>query len=243
MASGDTWAGWSDEQAHCFRVPPGDFRGLSLCRALWCSAPESTSSNRCPECSAVLEAEGALSQIPSLLPKPTTTQRTQTMPTITVGSGAPAIEPGTYPVTLVGIEPKTIIPKTGDNAGQEVEIFEWSFAIDEGELENEIIKVSSSKNCGPKSKMFSFLTALLGGRPPEAGASFETEQLLGRQALAQITANDAGWPQITALLSLPTRRATQTPAPQAAPRQAYQQPAPVAAGALRGQVAATKLPF
>jgi hypothetical protein len=51
----------------------------------------------------------------------------QPMPLITVSQGGPEIEPGVYPVILVAIEgPKTIIPQGGPNAGQEIEIFDWS---------------------------------------------------------------------------------------------------------------------
>ena len=144
------------------------------------------------------------------------------MPLLTVGTGAPDVTPGTYPMTLTKIEPKIIVPQAGKNAGEEVEVFEWTFAIDEGDFENTEIPVLSSKNSGPKSKMFSFLTALLGGKAPVSGTSFEAEQLVGRRVLGQVTQDESGWPRISALLAMPTttRRPAQPPTPQPAARPA-----------------------
>ena len=140
-------------------------------------------------------------------------------PLFTVGTGAPDVAPGTYSMTLLSIEPKTIVPKAGPDAGSEVDVFEWTFTIDEGDFEGIEIPVLSSTNAGPKSKMFSFLTALLGGNAPVSGTSFEAAQLVGRRVLGQVTVDESGWPRIAALLALPavTRRQAVVPQPAARP--------------------------
>ena len=140
-------------------------------------------------------------------------------PTITINPGAGVdIPPGVYPVVLVNLAgPRVIIPQSGPNIGQEVEILDWQFAIDEGDLDGTIIDATTSTRSGPKSKLFSWLTALLGGQSPAIGTTFEAEDLKGRRALATVAMNDAGWPKVEALTAIPvTQRAAQRPA-QAAP--------------------------
>ena len=153
------------------------------------------------------------------------------MPFMTVSSGGPDIDDGVYPVTLTAIEgPKTITPQNGPNAGQDVDIFEWAFVVDEGDYENTEIQATTSTASGPRSKMFAFLTALMGGKAPQVGTSFEVTDLVGRRALATIRRSDSGWPRIENLGALPAqmqqRQAQATePAQQQAPAAA---PAPAA---------------
>jgi hypothetical protein len=128
------------------------------------------------------------------------------MSLITVSKGGVDIEPGTYTVTLVSIEgPKTITPRNGPNAGQDVEIFDWLFAIDdEGtEYHGTEIQATTSTASGPKSKLYGFITALLDGKAPTAGTAFEAGDLCGRVALATISMSDSGWPRIDTLSALP----------------------------------------
>ena len=126
------------------------------------------------------------------------------MPRIRVTSGGPEIDPGTYPVTLVEVEgPKTIVPQTGPNAGQEVDIFVWKFAVDEGDYDGTEIEATSSTNSGPKSKLYGFLAALL-SKAPAIDAEFELAELAGRRALATIEADPkSGWMRITGLTAMP----------------------------------------
>lgn len=147
------------------------------------------------------------------------------MVTITVKSGAPAdIEPGVYEVTLTALEgPRTIYPQTGVNAGKEVEVLDWTFHTDD----DEEIQGTTSTASGPKSKLYAWLTALLGGTPPAVGTTFEPQQLLGRQAVATISVSDGGWPKIENLSAMPTKRRAATPAAASAPAPT----APVALGA------------
>ena len=144
---------------------------------------------------------------------------------ITISAGAPAsdLTPGVYEVTLTDIsEPRTIYPQTGPNAGKEVQLRDWTFALEDGTE----VTGSASTASGPKSKTYAWLTALLGGTPPAVGQSYPKSQLLGREALATIAIDEGGWAKIANLSARPRARAA-APAPvPAAP-----------AGAVRRQVA------
>jgi hypothetical protein len=152
--------------------------------------------------------------------------------TITISAGAPAsdLTPGVYEVTLTDIsEPRTIYPQTGPNAGKEVQLRDWTFALEDGTE----VTGSASTASGPKSKTYAWLTALLGGAPPAVGQSYPKSQLLGREALATITIDEAGWAKIANLSARPKTRA-------AAPVVAE----PVAAQPVAAQpVAVDQLPF
>lgn len=139
--------------------------------------------------------------------------------TITISAGAPPsdIEPGVYEVTLVEIsEPRTIFPQTGPNAGKEVQLRDWTFALEDGST----VTGSASVASGPKSKTFAWMTALLGGTPPVVGQSYPRSQLVGREALATIAIDEGGWAKISNLSARPKSK----PAPVATTRRA----APVA---------------
>jgi hypothetical protein len=157
---------------------------------------------------------------------------------ITVGSGGSDIPAGVYPVTLTGIEgPKTITPRSGPNAGQDVDIYSWNFVVDEGEWENEEIEATTSTASGPRSKMYAFLTALFGGQAPPPRTSLEISDLTGRRALATIELVD-GWPRIVNLGAMPQamlsqRFAAATGAPAQQPAAAATQ-APAAPARGRG---------
>ena len=87
---------------------------------------------------------------------------------ITISAGAPPTDltPGVYEVTLTDIsEPRTIYPQTGINAGKEVQLRDWTFALEDGTE----VTGSASTSSGPKSKTYAWLTALLGGTPPAVG--------------------------------------------------------------------------
>src|SRR5574343_612872 len=137
---------------------------------------------------------------------------------ITITAGAQSdVEPGVYEVTLVEIsEPRTIYPQTGPNAGKEVTLRDWTFALDDG----------AATASGPKSKTYAWITALL-GHAPEIGKTYPRSQLVGRGALATITVDEAGWARIANLSGLPKARAAK-PEPEAPARRA-QVAQPVAA--------------
>lgn len=141
------------------------------------------------------------------------------MTTLTITQGGPDIDDGTYPMCLMKLEgPKTIVPQSGPNAGQDIDIYDWLFQTSAG-VE---IPDSTSTASGPRSKMYAWLTALQNGRPPAVGQSFASEELIGRWVLGTIRRNEAGWPKIAQLVALPAEMQQQqfaqaTGAPTAAP--------------------------
>ncbi len=129
------------------------------------------------------------------------------MPLITVNQGGSDIAAGTYPVVLTKLDgPKTIVPKSGPNAGEPVDIFAWTFVVaaNSGPASGEEIEATTSTASGPRSKMYSWLTALLGGQPPAVGRSFEASDLVGKSAIAQISRSESGWPRIDSLMAFPS---------------------------------------
>lgn len=158
---------------------------------------------------------------------------------ISAGAGGSEIPDGVWPVILSDIRgPKTVTAQRGPNAGQDIDLLDWVFAVDAPgtPLDGKQIEASTSTASGPRSKMFAYLTALLGGVAPAVGAAFEKPQLLGRRALATIQRDTDGWARIVNLGALPAQfqaAPAATPAPAAAPQQ------PVAIGAAK----ADDLPF
>jgi len=136
------------------------------------------------------------------------------MPEFTVSSGGGSnLEDGVYTVTLVNIKgdptdpensPKMVTARSGPKAGQEIGLWDWYFAVDDGgPFDGETIQASTSVSSGPKSKMYAFLTALLGGKAPEPGQTFKNADLYGRRALATIRKDENGWPRIENLGAIP----------------------------------------
>ncbi len=135
------------------------------------------------------------------------------MITISAGAAPSDIEPGVYEVTLVEIsEPRTIFPQSGPNAGKEVQLRDWTFALEDGST----VTGSASTASGPKSKTFAWLTALLGGTPPVVGQAYPRSQLIGREALATIAVDDGGWPKIANLSARPKTKVPAKAKPVAA---------------------------
>jgi hypothetical protein len=138
-------------------------------------------------------------------------------PFITISRGGPAtdLEDGVYTVTLTEIsDPKTVMAQRGPNAGNEISLIDWTFAVDEGELEGSEITATTSTASGPKSKMYAYLTALFGGKAPPVGTQLTKDHIVGRRALATIAHNDGGWPIVANLGAIPNTM----PQAQAAPR-------------------------
>lgn len=126
------------------------------------------------------------------------------MPFITIKSGAVEIPDGVYPVTLVELKgPRPVTAQRGPKAGQEINLIDWIFAIDDGELDGTVIEAATSTASGPKSKMFAYLTALFNGKAPAIGANFEPSDLQGRRALATVRTDESGWPRIENLGAMP----------------------------------------
>ena len=128
------------------------------------------------------------------------------MVTVTVGAGGPDIEPGAYNVVLESVEPKTIVPTQGRDAGKEVPVYEWTFLTDDGEE----IQGVTSVNSGTRSKMYAWITALL-GKAPETGQVIDTSTLVGRMVIAQIEKSESGWPKLANLSAIPAKRSRPVP--------------------------------
>lgn len=164
------------------------------------------------------------------------------MPSVTVTSGAPNIADGVYPVILTRIagdpnhpdNPKTVTAQRGPNAGQDIELWDWYFAVDTPGQPGDAIELneSTSTASGPRSKMYAYLTALRNGVPPAIGENIQFESLYGRAALATIRKDDTGWPRIVNLGAMPQGMQQQRfGQATGAPVQAPGAPAPAAAAA------------
>lgn len=117
------------------------------------------------------------------------------MPTIRIGAGN--IEPGAYEVTLQHVsQPKTIYPQNDPDG---VEILEWTFVLDDGQQ----LTDSTSMNSGPRSKMYGWLTALNSGKAPSTDEDIDTDDLIGRRVIANVTLSEKGWPKIGSLSAIP----------------------------------------
>lgn len=153
------------------------------------------------------------------------------MPFIEIKSGAVEVPDGVYPVTLVELKgPRTVTAQRGPKAGQDIQLIDWIFAIDDGDLDGTQIEAATSTASGPKSKMYAYLTALFNGKAPAIGSKFEPTDLQGRRALATIRTDESGWPRIENLGAMPASMqqtgfaqktgaavaATDSPAPAAA---------------------------
>jgi hypothetical protein len=164
---------------------------------------------------------------------------------ITVRSGSKAGaftgEDGAYAATLVEIEgPRTVTPKDGR---EPFELIEWTFAVEGAPDDACLVWTSTSTASGPKSRMYGFLTALLGGRAPAVGQGFEAQDLIGRGAMITIRRDEDGWTKVDNVSALPRQpQAAPTPSPRPDPgpaRPAVVAPAP---RTLREQVLAPDVP-
>jgi hypothetical protein len=180
----------------------------------------------------------------------------------TISAGGPGgdndVPDGVYPMILTAIgEPKTVTARRGPKAGQDIDLIDWTFAIDSPghPLDGRELTESTSTASGPRSKMYSYITALSNGVAPPPNARVAKAQLIGRRALGTVNHDEGGWPRIANLGALPLAmqqerfaQATGAPVVQPVPNggvPTYPTPmavpsAPVAAGA---QPARDDLPF
>lgn len=142
---------------------------------------------------------------------------------------------GVLPVILTDIsDPRTVTAQQGPRAGQDIDLVDWTFAVDGGEFDGQLLEASTTTASGPKSKMYAYITALCEGKAPPVGTEFEKRHLVGRTALATVRRTDDGWIRIENLGALPAHLRAR---PQAAPAPA---PEPVAAAPASGPA---DLPF
>jgi hypothetical protein len=108
---------------------------------------------------------------------------------------------GAYAATLVAIEgPRSA---TNSRTGETFEAMDWTFAIEGAPDEACLVWTSTSVASGPRSRMYGYLTALLGGRPPAVGQSFEAQDLVGRMALVTIRRDEDGWLKVENVSAMP----------------------------------------
>lgn len=172
---------------------------------------------------------------------------------VTVNAGGPAIPDGVYLVQLTKIaDPRTVTAQRGPKAGEDVDLINWTFVIDQPgtDLHDMELTDSTSTSSGPRSKMYAWLTAMLGGVAPTVGTGFKKSDLIGRYALATTRKDESGWPKIenlgaapAALLGQRIAAATGTPAlANGAPAPANAAPAPLREQ-VAGQPETGNLPF
>lgn len=151
---------------------------------------------------------------------------------ITVAA-APQFDDGTYVGTLSSLEKKTIQPKQGKQAGQDVDIFEWRFdlvhmadgedvkagdpVLDWDTDEPIVGRATSSTASGPSSKLSGFLVALLGPDAVKPGNQFGEDDLLGKKAIVTLVHDAGGYPKVEALAAMPRGRRTVAQQAAAAP--------------------------
>jgi hypothetical protein len=145
---------------------------------------------------------------------------------------------GAYAATLVAIEgPRSA---TNSRTGEAFEAMDWTFAIEGAPDEASLVWASTSVASGPRSRMYGYLTALLGGRPPAVGQSFEAQDLVGRMALVTVRRDEDGWlkvENVSAMPQQPQPAAVPSPAPpRPSPRPVSGRPSNGAATSLRAQV-------
>lgn len=142
---------------------------------------------------------------------------------ITITSGAPQVDPGVYLATLVSVsEPRTVTATRGPKAGQDVDLRDWEFALEDGTP----VRGSTSTASGPKSKMYSWITALLGGVPPTVNSTIQLNQLIGREVHITVEVDPEGWSRIANVSAKPKALAKPVTAQPIAPQPIAQ---PVAA--------------
>lgn len=118
-------------------------------------------------------------------------------------------DPGVYTATLITHE--LVGPfdaKQPKYPGEKYHLFEWGFSIDEAPEGAEMVWMTSgASSSGPKSKTFGIITALAGGREPQAGVAIDTDKLLGRQVLIDVRRNEKGYLDAVGIMPLPSKGA------------------------------------
>lgn len=170
--------------------------------------------------------------------------------TITAGSkeGAYLGQDGTFQATLVSITDKgqrtdaapnglksegaPPFPNRDDPTKPGYYLKEWAFAIEGANTDACIVWATSSMGTSPRSKAYGYIVALLEGRQPPVGTTFDiNKHLVGREALVTVHRDTDGFMKVDAVTALPTR-----PVAAAAPR-------PVAQPAPASRAADDDLPF
>ena len=112
------------------------------------------------------------------------------------------IEPGTYLCTLIELERFTII-STGEfdtPAGEEIPKLRWVWATEDGTS----IEGSTSLATGPRSKMRAWMAAI--GIDLAKPADIKLRDLVGREAMVNVSLNENGYAGIASIVAVPAKR-------------------------------------
>ena len=125
-------------------------------------------------------------------------------------------EDGTYPVILVRVGEPVTEPSTMAESGSWT-YRRWTFAIDGGQHDGQVIEARASTKSSPKSKQFQIVSALFGKVPPVGTQIDIQKHLVGRSALVSVLTNDNGYPYIAGFMASPGGGRAAAPAPKAEP--------------------------
>lgn len=134
------------------------------------------------------------------------------MPLITVKSGS-SVPAGTWLADLLSIAPKRMVTQYSKN-GEEQDFLEWTWLV-HGPEDGEINSLTTTAT-GPKSRIFEYLTALLGADKVKVDAAFEESDLVGKQVMVQIVITDDGFSKIDKIMGAPKGGKAPAAAPAAA---------------------------
>ena len=128
------------------------------------------------------------------------------MSLIEVSAPVTDLEPGSYEMVLVAVQKKVIDSFVGEglygpDSGERL-VWTW------GDPEDDTVEIDglSTLSTGPKSRTFEILTALLGPDAVASGAKFDEKDLVGKRAIVTIALNDKGYPKVSAVTAVPTKR-------------------------------------
>ena len=110
------------------------------------------------------------------------------------------LKPGTYPGTLLGIEPDSY-----EWEGEERLIYRWTFALDD-DPNGQTITGSTSRVASPRSKMATWIAALTADGDV-LGKTFKAKDLIGREALVAVALDKNGYPAIDNVVAKPKGKA------------------------------------
>jgi hypothetical protein len=137
------------------------------------------------------------------------------VPLITVTAGTPVLPAATYPATLIGIKPKRLTTKFS-KPGTEDDFLEWTWLVEGSDKDVEVTSLTSVAT-GPKSRIFEYLTALLGAGNVNINDGFDENDLVGKKAQLSIVVTEDGFSKVDQIVAPVVTRASRAAAPAAAP--------------------------
>jgi hypothetical protein len=110
---------------------------------------------------------------------------------------------GTHEVTVTDIQPDTIVPRMGKDAGKTIPVYRWTLQTDD---DYDALDYLTRKDpTSEKSAIFKAFVAI--GLTRAQMFSVERGDVVGRMCLATVSINPDGYAHVDALTALPVRRA------------------------------------